>query len=655
MASKALLLGINNYQWISDLRGCENDGRNVARLLTNTFGFHESQIRQHVSQEVTKATITDGFAWLFDGARNGDRLVVHFSGHGSYIESASSDEAIDELICLYDMDIENPNTYLLDDELGRLTADLPDGARLTIILDTCHSGTGTRRLAPTRGAADAPLLVTKDTAKRAADHNGPALERELSRGDAAPLAALARDERNLVYARVYEYDAALSARKSSSPIRKFGQSLVSRSSGSLNHQLLAAAADSQTAADAYIENDFHGAFTYHLCQAARELSATSTTQAVMDTAIGAIHGAGFLQTPQNEGPFEDDALFGPITMSEAEGQGDAATDGPTTPTQPTRPGTAAVTSADSAQSGADLLADIVRVAEKFIDLADYLVREAPDRVGARPTVARVGAEYVVYTHGISQHQEGYSVPWWNALTPHLDRSLERAEVLWSPVVNPRGLRMSPRPRSAAEQDFAQQLERLLDDRQQQLLSTVPDASRSVSTMPSVSERSLDFAIDDFTRYMLNQDEREEILTIFDETVRPLLESGATVHLVSHSWGSVVAWEGLRRLDDESFAGRVVNLFVVGSALSLWPVQTNLFERITDGRRPTVVDRVFNLNARGDIVGGPIGRNFDVNDEFLGLDAQGCSLFNVGCSHVSYFQANNLVVNRDIFGLLINTQ
>ena len=39
MSDKALLLGINDYAHVSDLRGCENDVRNLASLLEGTFGF----------------------------------------------------------------------------------------------------------------------------------------------------------------------------------------------------------------------------------------------------------------------------------------------------------------------------------------------------------------------------------------------------------------------------------------------------------------------------------------------------------------------------------------------------------------------------------------------------------------------------------------
>jgi hypothetical protein len=444
------------------------------------------------------------------------------------------------------------------------------------------------------------------------------------------------------------------ARKSRSPIRKFGQSLAMGRSVALNHQLLAAAADTQTAADAYINNDYHGAFTYHLCDAARRSAAQATLLQIMDAASSAIHSAGFSQNPQNEGPFEQ--LFGPVAASEQDE--DAPTEGLMESGQPPRTDGTSEPAPATVTSSVELLAQMLRVAEKFVDLAGYVLRQAPDRTGAAPLVARTGNEFVVYVHGISRHVEGYSLRWWNALEQHLSRSIGRQEVLWSPVVNPRGLRAAPPAPTPEEEDFAEELAMILEDRQQQLLAAAPEASRGevappADTLPVATMRGAGFSIDDFARYMLNQDEREEILGRFDEKVRPLLASGTTVHIISHSWGTVVAWEGLRRMDETQLAGRVANLFLVGSALSLRPVQSHLRNRIPDGNRPLHVDRIFNLDARSDVLGGAIRHRFAVDQEFLGLEAPGCSFFDIACAHRSYFLANNMAVNRDIFARLIN--
>src|SRR5439155_24598931 len=113
-----------------------------------------------LNQKVNKNEVTKQLKWLFKDVGAGDRVVLHFSGHGSYIpdEDGDEDDHLDELICLYDMDWDNPNSYLKDDDLREWTKDLPKGAILTVILDNCHSGTGTR------------MIVRPGSAKTAGEH-----------------------------------------------------------------------------------------------------------------------------------------------------------------------------------------------------------------------------------------------------------------------------------------------------------------------------------------------------------------------------------------------------------------------------------------------------------------------------------------------------
>lgn len=645
MTDRAFLVGINDYASISDLRGCENDVHNMARLLTEGFGFASQNVRKCLSREATKPNVMEGFDWLLDGAQRGDRLVLHIAGHGSYVESVDDDEEIDELVCLYDMNIDDPDTYLLDDDLGRFTRRVPDGVRLTVVLDTCHSGTGTRNAGLGRRSAQSQLLVIEDTARRMHGVAKKEAEGRLTRGDTATFEALEQDPREVVLARVYERSQRLQKRKLSSRITRFGAGMMADTrSGALNHQLLAAAAATQTAADAYIDGAFCGAFTYFLCQSARALGAASTTGEVMTLTTNDIRGDGFSQTPQNEGPYGNDPLFGqsaPIV----------------TPKTSTPPGNVDRPVMPGSTSREELLSQLLRVAEKFIDLADHLVTAEPARTATISEVAGRGNEFVVYVHGISKYSTGYSLPWYEAMKSHLARTITRREVLWSPVVNPRGSRAANRSLTSEEREFVETMQMIVDERRKQQLATASAATRAAAQAQSRSDRGGGMSFDDFARYMFNRSEREEILGLFDGLVRPLLEANATVHLICHSWGTVVTWEGLRRLDALSLSGRVANLFLVGSALSAGPVQTNLLGRITDGRRPQVVDRVINLDARGDLVGGFIGDVFAVDQEFLDLAPTGCSTFpfiGLRCAHSSYFRPDNLAVMRDIFAQFINT-
>jgi len=89
----------------------------------------------------TRQNIIDGMHWLVRGAQPNDSLFFHYSGHGSQAMDSDSDEVdgYDETICPVDY---NSAGQIVDDEMNSiLVQQLPRGARLTAIFDSCHSAT----------------------------------------------------------------------------------------------------------------------------------------------------------------------------------------------------------------------------------------------------------------------------------------------------------------------------------------------------------------------------------------------------------------------------------------------------------------------------------------------------------------------------------
>ena len=80
---------------------------------------------------------------LVVAAKAGDRLVVQYSAHGSFVPDDDSDEpdGTDECLCPYDVSSKGP---LTDDELFDLFSQRESGVRLLMISDSCHSGTVAR-------------------------------------------------------------------------------------------------------------------------------------------------------------------------------------------------------------------------------------------------------------------------------------------------------------------------------------------------------------------------------------------------------------------------------------------------------------------------------------------------------------------------------
>lgn len=72
-------------------------------------------------------------------SRPGDSLWFSFSGHGSQIKDYNGDEAdgMDETILPVDYKTAG---HIVDDDLYAIVRRITRGARLTVLLDACHSG-----------------------------------------------------------------------------------------------------------------------------------------------------------------------------------------------------------------------------------------------------------------------------------------------------------------------------------------------------------------------------------------------------------------------------------------------------------------------------------------------------------------------------------
>ncbi len=145
MANKrALIVGINAYP-TAPLRGCVNDAMMVSELLTKHFGFKANEKRMLTDESATTSNILSRLNWLVDGAKPGDILHFHFSGHGSQMinqnyETDFEPDELDEIICPVDLDWREK--VIRDDDLKRIFDKVPAGVHLTVVLDCCNSGSG---------------------------------------------------------------------------------------------------------------------------------------------------------------------------------------------------------------------------------------------------------------------------------------------------------------------------------------------------------------------------------------------------------------------------------------------------------------------------------------------------------------------------------
>lgn len=134
---EAVCLSINNYPGSdNDLQECNNDSLDLKEFF-ESLGF---VVTRYVDSQVTKNLFISELTRLVNKAVAGDTIILSYSGHGTQIFDKSGDEVdyYDEAVYLYD-------GALTDDVLCNILLQLKDGITCIIILDSCFSGTGTRK------------------------------------------------------------------------------------------------------------------------------------------------------------------------------------------------------------------------------------------------------------------------------------------------------------------------------------------------------------------------------------------------------------------------------------------------------------------------------------------------------------------------------
>lgn len=145
---RALLIGIDKYPRLNQLTGCVNDVQLMRSILQESFGFLPEHVTLLTDAQATRDGILAALDALVDGAGQGDIVVVHYAGHGSQMTDREGNEpdGMDETIMPFDSegrwgvnrDITDDEIHLRLLELGRKTP------HITLIFDSCHSGTITR-------------------------------------------------------------------------------------------------------------------------------------------------------------------------------------------------------------------------------------------------------------------------------------------------------------------------------------------------------------------------------------------------------------------------------------------------------------------------------------------------------------------------------
>jgi hypothetical protein len=272
-ARRALLVGIDRYlsDGLDTLKGCVNDVESLRGVLVGRFEVPPENIRVLTNEDATRDAILAAIRdHLIAPAGPGDVVILHFSGHGSQRLDDSSDEpdGWDETIVPHDSRV--GTVYdITDDELNALLAQLSARTpNVTVILDSCHSGSGVRAVKLGGAVRQAP----RDT--RPPVRRGAAAGRGLLEGpdDVRPLGA--------------------------------------------NYVLISGALPNELSNEGVFGDRSHGALSYGLVHALENLPPLATYRDLMDRVQAEVTARFPSQHPQLEGAGMDAVVFGVERLSQ---------------------------------------------------------------------------------------------------------------------------------------------------------------------------------------------------------------------------------------------------------------------------------------------------------------------------------------------------
>ncbi|KDR67569.1 hypothetical protein GALMADRAFT_147105 [Galerina marginata CBS 339.88] len=153
----ALIIGINKYvnEDLLDLRGAVSDARAIQSYLKDNLSLDGSHIRMLLDEDATRKGIIDALIALRDNdnIQHGEAILIYYAGHGQEVPApdgwatlTEGKEHLIQSIVPQDFDEDKGIHVIPDRTFGWLIEDIMEkrGDNITVILDCCHSGSGTR-------------------------------------------------------------------------------------------------------------------------------------------------------------------------------------------------------------------------------------------------------------------------------------------------------------------------------------------------------------------------------------------------------------------------------------------------------------------------------------------------------------------------------
>ncbi|MEM7552809.1 MAG: caspase family protein [Cyanobacteria bacterium P01_A01_bin.84] len=160
----ALLVGIDEYpEPVNSLAGCVNDIKAIKEYLHKQLAnSYKLGIKTLFNREATRENIIQGFRKYLSQANSNDVVLFYYSGHGAQEQAPKEfwhlePDRLDETLVCYNSRSEG-GWDLADKELAKLIAEVSENnPHILVVLDCCHSGSGTKDPVIATGERRAPV------------------------------------------------------------------------------------------------------------------------------------------------------------------------------------------------------------------------------------------------------------------------------------------------------------------------------------------------------------------------------------------------------------------------------------------------------------------------------------------------------------------
>ncbi len=144
-----------------------------------------------------------------------------------------------------------------------------------------------------------------------------------------------------------------------------------------------------------------------------------------------------------------------------------------------------------------------------------------------------------------------------------------------------------------------------------ILASALDSIKRRIDIDALADGVLEAKLQDLSRYYEEEGIRNQLRNELKETLVPALEKGTRTMLISHSMGTIIAYDVLRELGISNPTFRLPHLITIGSPLGLPHVVHKIQQEWGTVRTPSIVEKWSNFADRRD----PVAADIRLRDDF----------------------------------------